>query len=544
MSEDPNKPIDPNSPQPEGDPKEFDYEESDFEMDSSQSTTSDHQPQTETPINPPQPEHQPQIEYTPEPAPQAEQPQPLDQLFSLKEKLQNKFSDVSAGSGSKGVAMLALMGMLIGGIYMLFSSPDAVKEREQIAKAKELEDKKAELLKTAKTQNNTGTASAASLAASAPSSAGMVRKEEIAELPKIAAPQAPSPPPPPVPSTPSAPVFPSAPVITQAASPILSDAPPLLTASNAPPPIIPSNGVSLADNLSGDAEKRKQELLARRKVSSLVTGNGGNKSKSTDPNEATKSPAANTSFLGFDNGATSVAANSRTSAATSVQATNVGDLDRMILQGKIMTAVLESAINTDLPGSLRAIVSRDVYAEQGDNILIPKGSRLVGTYSSSTSGGKNRVGIKWSRLIRPDGIDIAIDSDGTDELGRTGVSGFMDDKFWLKIGSAVLTSYIIPVVAKKLLNVKDSTVSTTTSSGSGTGTSGTSSSTTTTGSSASQQLQDTIDKLQEGVTAAVKDSMNTEPTIMIDQGTMINVYVNKDIIFTPEQVYGGIKILQ
>ncbi|MDX5495271.1 MAG: TrbI/VirB10 family protein, partial [Wolbachia endosymbiont of Nomada marshamella] len=68
-------------------------------------------------------------------------------------------------------------------------------------------------------------------------------------------------------------------------------------------------------------------------------------------------------------------------SAQSSKATRVGKLGLMVTQGKIIDAVLETAINSDLQGMLRAMVSRDVYAETGDTVLIPKGSRLIGSYS-------------------------------------------------------------------------------------------------------------------------------------------------------------------
>jgi len=42
--------------------------------------------------------------------------------------------------------------------------------------------------------------------------------------------------------------------------------------------------------------------------------------------------------------------------------------------------VLETAINSDLPGYTRAIVSRDIRSFDGTNILVPRGSRLIGQY--------------------------------------------------------------------------------------------------------------------------------------------------------------------
>jgi len=59
-------------------------------------------------------------------------------------------------------------------------------------------------------------------------------------------------------------------------------------------------------------------------------------------------------------------------------ATRVGNLNYIVGEGKMIDAVLETAVNTDLKGKIRAIVSRDVYAESGNRVLVPKGSRLIG----------------------------------------------------------------------------------------------------------------------------------------------------------------------
>ena len=61
-------------------------------------------------------------------------------------------------------------------------------------------------------------------------------------------------------------------------------------------------------------------------------------------------------------------------------------------------AVLESAVNTDQPGMLRALVSEDIYGDTGRTVLLPRGSRLIGQYDSSAAQGQSRVFIIWQRV--------------------------------------------------------------------------------------------------------------------------------------------------
>ncbi|UIP91703.1 TrbI/VirB10 family protein [Wolbachia pipientis] len=148
---------------------------------------------------------------------------------------------------------------------------------------------------------------------------------------------------------------------------------------------------------------------------------------------------------------------SNTSAQSS-KATKAGKLGLMIIQGKVIDAILETAISSDLKGMLRAVVSRDVYAETGDTILIPKGSRLIGGYSFDSNVAKARVNINWNRIILPHGIDVAIASSGTDELGRAGIAGIVDNKIASALFSSVALAGISigsAVVGQKASNLID-----------------------------------------------------------------------------------------
>ena len=120
----------------------------------------------------------------------------------------------------------------------------------------------------------------------------------------------------------------------------------------------------------------------------------------------------------------------------------VGDLRCVALQGRLIDAELETAINTDLPGQIRAVVSAPLYAEQGREALVPAGSRLNGIYNSAVRKGQVRVFAIWNRLIRPDGIEIALDSAATDALGRAGMAGETDNHFVQIFGMSALLSII------------------------------------------------------------------------------------------------------
>lgn len=109
-----------------------------------------------------------------------------------------------------------------------------------------------------------------------------------------------------------------------------------------------------------------------------------------------------------------------------------------VAQGTMIPAVLETAFNSTSPGLARAIVSRDVRGFDGEKVLVPRGSRLIGEYQSNVALGQNRALITWTRLIRPDGTTIALASPSTDTLGRGGVRASVNTHFWERFGNALL----------------------------------------------------------------------------------------------------------
>ncbi|ACT52124.1 TrbI/VirB10 family protein [Methylovorus glucosotrophus] len=115
-----------------------------------------------------------------------------------------------------------------------------------------------------------------------------------------------------------------------------------------------------------------------------------------------------------------------------------------IKAGSVIPAVLKSAINSDLPGLIRGIVTDHVYdSKTGRYILIPRGSTLIGTYDSQIAYGQKRLLAVWTKIIFPDGSTMALKGmPGADQEGSAGMSGEVDNHY-LKIFGAALASSVI-----------------------------------------------------------------------------------------------------
>jgi type IV secretion system protein VirB10 len=123
-------------------------------------------------------------------------------------------------------------------------------------------------------------------------------------------------------------------------------------------------------------------------------------------------------------------------------ATRMEHPGQTVAQGTLIPAVLETAINSDLPGYVRAVVSSDIKSFDGNRVLVPRSSRLIGQYKSGVSGGQTRAYVMWTRLIRPDGVSVQLASPAVDESGQTGLTGSVDNHFMKRFGSALLLSVV------------------------------------------------------------------------------------------------------
>lgn len=113
-----------------------------------------------------------------------------------------------------------------------------------------------------------------------------------------------------------------------------------------------------------------------------------------------------------------------------------------VTQGTLIPAVLETAIDTDVPGYVRAVVSADVRSFDGSRVLVPRSSRLIGQYKSGLQAGQKRAYVIWTRLIRPDGVSVNIASPAVGFSGETGLAGKVETHFFERFGSAMLLSVI------------------------------------------------------------------------------------------------------
>jgi type IV secretion system protein VirB10 len=184
------------------------------------------------------------------------------------------------------------------------------------------------------------------------------------------------------------------------------------------------------------------------------------------------------------------------------RAERMTDTATTVIEGAIIPAILETALSSDLPGYVRALVSRDVRGFDGKHILVPRGSRLIGQYRAGLALGQSRAFVIWTRIIRPDGVTIDLASPATDGLGRGGIEGTVDTHFFERFGGAILLS---------LLNFGAGAV---------------------TDASDTQIVIATTQAGAGAAGAAIASGVNISPTVRVPQGSPVRVFVAQDLDFS------------
>ncbi|MCP3941454.1 MAG: TrbI/VirB10 family protein, partial [Desulfobacteraceae bacterium] len=122
------------------------------------------------------------------------------------------------------------------------------------------------------------------------------------------------------------------------------------------------------------------------------------------------------------------------------------DMSRVLTMDRFISAILVPEIDSELSGKVTAQVEQNVYGAHGRKILVPAGTRAIGRYESLKKVGEERLSIRWMRLITPDGINIHCgDAEMVDSMGRVGITGDVDRKYFERYGMSLLVSAITAI---------------------------------------------------------------------------------------------------
>ena len=183
-----------------------------------------------------------------------------------------------------------------------------------------------------------------------------------------------------------------------------------------------------------------------------------------------------------------------------------------LFQGSVIRARLITGINSELPGQITAIVTSDIYdSVKGRYLLIPRGTKVIGMYSSDVKMNAQRLFAGFSRLIFPDGSSLNLGAMPGQSLdGYAGIDANVDTHFLKNLLSGFLISTIQStqeITADEYIYSKDHS------------------------SFVKRSSKNFVDNAADSSSKALTESINFSPTLDVEPGFMFSIAITKDIYF-------------
>jgi type IV secretion system protein TrbI len=188
-----------------------------------------------------------------------------------------------------------------------------------------------------------------------------------------------------------------------------------------------------------------------------------------------------------------------------------------IWTGTVIPGILETSINTDLPGNILARVTQNIFDSQtGQKLLIPQGTLLLARYNSSISYSQKRIQIVWDTMIRPDGFQINLEgAGGVDRAGMSGQPARFHENWFEYLKAAGIITLFSYANAKM------------------------------TETAAKYASEDKANNLAAANADFVNNlggqlagrAANIQPTLTVENGTLINILLNKNLYLPPVSGY-------
>lgn len=181
----------------------------------------------------------------------------------------------------------------------------------------------------------------------------------------------------------------------------------------------------------------------------------------------------------------------------------------VVQAGTVIPAALITGIKSDLPGTITAQVTEQVYdTPTGKQLLIPQGARLIGQYDSQVAFGQSRVLLVWNRIITPNGTSIVLERQpGADAEGYSGLEDDVD-YHWGQLFKAAILSTLLGVGTEIGASNNENEIA----------------------RAIRQSSQDTASDVGRQL---IRRQLNIQPTLTIRPGFPVRVIVNRDLVLAP-----------
>lgn len=185
-----------------------------------------------------------------------------------------------------------------------------------------------------------------------------------------------------------------------------------------------------------------------------------------------------------------------------------------LYEGELLDAVLVNRLIADTePSPVVCQLSKDVFDYNAQYVVLPAGSRIIGVSQVVTYKGAHRLFITFQRIILPNGPSIELPSNrkalkALDETGALGVVSKVDRHWFLQFGTAIFFGVLdgLSGAAQRSQDVLS------------------------TGSIIMGRTSENYERVLENIMSQYSSIV---PTIRVDQGKTMKIYLSDDILITP-----------
>ncbi|MDD3465166.1 MAG: type IV secretion system protein VirB10 [Candidatus Cloacimonetes bacterium] len=252
---------------------------------------------------------------------------------------------------------------------------------------------------------------------------------------------------------------------------------------------MPPGGRVMAERPAADLDKSASGLMANK-------GGGAGAGGLTGAQRAVSIPGPEG---GGALGGLLVGTKTRTNSATMLP-----DRNFLLAKGAFIDCALQTRLDSTVPGMTACTITRDIYSDNGKVLLLEAGSKVTGEYRANMKQGQARIFVLWTRITTPNGVAVNLDSPGSDALGGSGVPGYVDTHFWTRFGGAIMLSLVDDIARyASTRSSKNETI----------------------------YPGNTSDSAQDMAAEALKNTINIPPTLYVNQGDRVGIYVARDLDF-------------